>query len=351
MKHTEEKFYPYQDDEITLKELILKIQEFWQVLWNKKWVIIGLSLLFAVLFILWNSRKETLYTSAVTFMVGESDSKSKVMATPFQQVEFEGIKNHKITVIARASKIVHQVLLTEDNNRTVADKLIEVYGLKEKWSNYDWSLIDFNISDRAQLNQETKTVFDKLHEFLVGNKLRDGSAGLMSITFDDETEIFKLSIKTVDKTLSPYLRDVFYKTISEFYVDRTVGRAERSYHQLVVREDSLLSVVNKAESELAYSSDRTRGVVSSLVKVNQSRISRKLENVTSQYMEVRANRQKIEYVLQTQTPDFQILDQTFVPIVAKTSLAKSGIMGAFLGVFLCVLFIIVRHIILTALAE
>ncbi|MFZ1526496.1 MAG: hypothetical protein WAT22_16860, partial [Saprospiraceae bacterium] len=34
----------YQDDEITLKELIEKLMEFWQELWAKKWWIIALTI-------------------------------------------------------------------------------------------------------------------------------------------------------------------------------------------------------------------------------------------------------------------------------------------------------------------
>ena len=31
-----------QEDEISLKELILKIKEWWQYLWSKKWIIIAI---------------------------------------------------------------------------------------------------------------------------------------------------------------------------------------------------------------------------------------------------------------------------------------------------------------------
>jgi len=41
----------YEDDEITLKELILKIQEFWWEAWNNKWKIIGIAALLAGVFI------------------------------------------------------------------------------------------------------------------------------------------------------------------------------------------------------------------------------------------------------------------------------------------------------------
>ena len=288
-------------------------------------------------------------------MVGEADDKqSGVMGSPFDQVQFEGIKNHKLTEIARSSKIVHQVLLNYDSMAMTnpANQILDIYGLKEKWVSIDWTKVDLNTSEVSRTySEQTKTiVVDRLHEFLVGNKLnKQAGKGLISFTYNGDTEIFQINVETIDKQLSSSLLNNFYGALSEFYIEKTVGKPARVYEQLQSREDSLKILLNNAESGLAYASDRTRGVVSSVAKVNQSRLQRKLENIAELYNETRANRQKIEFVLQTETPDFQVIDQTFIPVISKASILKSAILGLTLGGFISILFVLSRFIIVNAL--
>jgi hypothetical protein len=346
--------YPYMDDEITLKELILKINEFWKVLWDGKLKIILAGCILAGISLVLSLRKPIYYTSAITFMVGETEDQKGNMILSLEQLQMQGgITNHKIIEIARASQIVHKVLLSPmKSNQVMSEVIVEVYGLQQEWDEYNWVDIQLDTWDKINDSGQRKEIFNRLHEFLVGNKLRAGAPpGLMTISYDEDTELFKMIVKTVDDNLSTELITAFYNILSDFYIDKTVGTPQRTFKQLLMQEDSLLTVVNSLESKLAYASDRTRGIVSSVAKVSQSRQQRRLDQVTGQYDEIRANRQRIEYILQTETPDFQIIDQTFVPIIEKSSKIKSSIIGGILGVFLTVLFFIARHIIRTAMAE
>lgn len=45
MENEVEKSKLGQEDEISLKDLILKIKEWWQYLWSKKWIIIAAGLI------------------------------------------------------------------------------------------------------------------------------------------------------------------------------------------------------------------------------------------------------------------------------------------------------------------
>ena len=63
-------------DEITLKELILLIKEYWGVLWTKKWYIIAAGLIGGLIFGIIEYRKPVTYTAALTFMINEDDGSS-----------------------------------------------------------------------------------------------------------------------------------------------------------------------------------------------------------------------------------------------------------------------------------
>ena len=58
---------PYQDDEITLKELIEKLLEFWRELWAKKWWIILIAIPFVLYFGYKAKNTPITYTAELTY--------------------------------------------------------------------------------------------------------------------------------------------------------------------------------------------------------------------------------------------------------------------------------------------
>lgn len=61
----------YQDDEITLKELIEKLMEFWQELWAKKWWIIALTIPVMTYFGYKAKKAEVTYTAQLTYLLND----------------------------------------------------------------------------------------------------------------------------------------------------------------------------------------------------------------------------------------------------------------------------------------
>ncbi len=274
----------------------------------------------------------------MTFMVSETDSKGGQQGlVPFDQFKFEKVKEHKITEIARASRIVRKVLtspIDSNSQMLISEKILETYGLQDAW--------------RVQGDFTKEDQMNKLHEFLVGNKI-SGRSGLMSIVYNKMTELFTLKIVSKSPELSLALTNNFYEHLADFYIERTVGRYQKSFGAIQSREDSLRIELNKTENSLAYSADRTRGVVSSVAKVNQSRIQRKFEDITQEYNEAKSNRQRVENILQNETPDFQIIDKTYVPIVKRSAAFQYALVGAVFGFLLAAAFILLRYIIREAL--
>ena len=61
----------FENDEITLKELIEKLLEFWNELWHKKWWIVLIALPVAAFFG-YNARKaEILYPASLTYLLND----------------------------------------------------------------------------------------------------------------------------------------------------------------------------------------------------------------------------------------------------------------------------------------
>lgn len=324
--------FHFEDEGLSLKELVHIILEYVSVLKKALPYILVLSLLCGILFSFLEKKKATFYTSALTFIVGESqESSSSKGITPFDQFKFEEVKDHKITEIARSNTIVRKVLKSpvHEANQTISDRISEVYGI-------DNTSVD------------SQKLANILHEFLVGNKL-NGRIGLMDITYADRTELFTLKIKSIDSELSNVILDHYFKELSDFYIDKTVGRYKASYKALRNREDSLKVLLSKIENDITYVSDRSRGVRSSVVDMNRTRVQRKFDAVDQEYEESKVNRQRVENILQKDTPDFQIIDKTFNPLIQKPATIKNGIFGFLLILFLSSGFVVARHLIKKAL--
>ena len=341
------------NDDLSFKELVTILSSISNELFKRKLIIFVTSFAFATVSVLYILQKPTTFRSAMIFLVTESDEKkgSKI-SSPFDQIEFEGIRNHKITEFARSSSIVTKVLLSRDTltNLNIAQKIVEVYNLKSKWSELDWT--GFDISGSNSENISNISIYNRLHEILVGNRLNE-SVGkpLAKISYNKKTELFTIEAVTTNKALSQQLRKQFYTELSDFYTEQTVGRPKNIYTELVFKEDSLRRVLDNEETKLAYAYDRTRGIVSSIAKINISKIERKIENTSQRYNDIKANRQKIEFILQTETPEFKVIDETFVPFENKISPMVSGVISFVLGCFIFIVFYTLRFLVRSALED
>ena len=116
-------------DEITLKELILLIKEYWGVLWGKKWYIIIAGLIGGLIFGIIEYRKPVTYTAELTFMVNEdSGGSSGGAAAILGQFGFGGgagseYNLDKIIQLSKSRRIAENVLFDSINIRLLLHSL------------------------------------------------------------------------------------------------------------------------------------------------------------------------------------------------------------------------------------
>ena len=353
----------YQDDEITLKELILKLREFSYELWNKKMWIILITCVIAALFLGKTYFDKTTYAAGISFMVTENSSTEQGLSSPYGSLEFGKIENNKITELARSGRIIHDVLLSKAviNNRKdyLANHLINVYGLHDRWNEEplveeykSLHLKDFYFSrdSVALFAQKELRALSILQELVVGNNLTGGK-GVAHVNFNDDTDIFRLNVVTLEENLSMGILGAIYEELRTFYIEETIGRPQRTYDLLSQQTDSLLSILNAKEYDLALSNDRNRGYTSSLPGLGIEKLRREVVTLTQEHTESLSNLKKIELLLSQETPKFQIIDRTFFPQVNAPSKAKALMSGGLVGGLLALIFILGRKIIRDAMAS
>ncbi len=351
--------YYYDDDEITLKELILKIKLFGSELWVSKWLIVGVTLLFMLGFLGKAVVDKTTYESGLRFLLSGAKQNTQALS----EFEFVELENNKITELARSGRIVHEVLLSQtliDNKFDfIANHIIDLYNFHDKWKEEPiveeyrhLHLGDFYFEGEeiSSFTQREYRALNLLHEFVSGSSLSN-TKGVMEMSYDLKSEIFTLTVETVNDNLSMILSKTLFERLREFYVEETVGRPQRMYKLVKAETDSLYNELYRVERQLAGFNDRDRGLISGISRLPKDKIIREVSIVNEEYNASLRRKRGLELLLTSDTPEFQIIDQTFIPIKKEPSRIKALLIGLFLGGFLASLYIIFRRIYRDAMAS
>lgn len=346
-----------QDDEITLKDLILKIQEFWRLLWSNKWYIIVFSLILAAGFALRTYFTPSTYPAKLTFMVNEDEgSNMGGIANVLGQFGFSsGGKSEynldRILELSRSRRIVFPVLLdsiTVDGiSDVLANHLIRLYDFHEKWENTKVPGLQnfvFTTSDEYKLDNTGRIALNSLYTKIVGNEKKNNDP-LLSNGYGEETAILNLTITALDPQLAIGLVTRIFDVLSAYYIEKSIEPQQETLNALKVKSDSLKFALASAESRLARFDDTHRNLYLSSDVVQRDQYQRQVNLLTIMYGEVIKNLETANFALQSQMPFFQTIDVPQAPILsAPKSLLKSVLIGGLLGGFLSCGFFISRKI-------
>lgn len=345
----------YQDDEITLKELILKIQEYWQEI-LKNWKLIFLIIIpFVAFFLIKAFLTPATYSAQLTFMVNEDEGGGGFggVSAILGQFGFGGggqssYNLDKILELSRSRKIIQMALFEKVNidgkKDYLANHLIEEYEFHEKWKKDTTGLKDFLfVKDSVELFSRVENkVLKSLHGQLIGG---ENTKGLLSASYGEETGILNITHETTSEELSIFLTEILFEKLSQFYIDKTIEKQQQTYDILKIKTDSLRRALNGAQYQLLKFEDTNRGLTLSQSNAEKVRLMQEVQKITLAYGESYKNMEFSDFALKSKTPFVQVIDLPIEPIkpVGQSKL-KALIIGGFLGCFLSIGFLIGRKI-------
>jgi hypothetical protein len=306
------------NDEISTKELILKIQEYIKVIWSKKIRLIAVSLLFGAGFALNAYLKPTTYTAELTFMVNQDDGGSMsgigAMLGQFGLGGGGGGSSNfdKITEIARSGKICERTLMDTatigGTTDLLANHIIRSYEMHKGWQE-DTVLVDFLFTKPFEGTKQYNIALNTLIGFFTGDK----KPGIASLEFDEKSTILKIATTAIEQELSAALTNSWYDKIQVYYVLKSTEGPKKTLQGLTLKADSLFSLLNGAESGLATGSDKL-GMIKIYDRLPTSRAERNLQMYGAMYAEVIKNKETSDFILKNETPYFQKLDEPRLPL-------------------------------------
>lgn len=336
----------YEEDEITLKEVILKIQEFILEAWRHKWWIVAAGLGLAAIFLIRALLEKPTYTATLTFMVNEDEGGNMGgIATILGQFGLSSgsrsgrFNMDKIMALARSRRIVQEVLFEQADlngkHDYIANHIIDLYDYHEAWEK-DTLLQGFYFQrdSAAIFNGKERKVLLMMHGQMIGNPQKDVE-GIMSIGYNEDTGILSISAKSINEALSILIAKEMYEKLSRFYIEKTTEQQQKTVDNLQSKIDSVRTALYDKEQQLAQFQDQSQGVVLRTDNVKQSRLNREVQVLTVMYGESIKNFETASFLLKNSTPVFQLVDLPISPIspIGRSKL-KALLIGGFLGGFI-----------------
>jgi uncharacterized protein involved in exopolysaccharide biosynthesis len=330
------------NDEISLKELIQKIQE-WIAYLKMKWkLIIGIAALGGILGFMYASFQKTSYLATTTFVLEEDKGGgmggAMGLASSFGFDLGGGgggglFSSSNIIELMKSRLVVEKTLLNPieiaGKEISLADYYVQINKLKIK--------VSFPINaDRTKFSLEQDSILYGISSGLIKNNLtiyqKDKKASIISLTIESENENF-----------SKLFCEQLLKETSDFYIETKSKKARLNVVLLQHQADSIRAELNAAIIGVAEATDNVYNLNAALnVRSSPSKIKQlDVQANTAILTQVTAQLEMSKASLRKETPLVQLIDRPILPLEKKKlGRLSSLISGGFLAGFLSVLYLV-----------
>lgn len=357
-----------QDDEITLKELILKIKEFWRELWKYWWLIGAITIPFVLYMAYKAVNSDVTYPAQLTFMVNKDDGGSM---SAFSGIlgsfglgggSKGGYNLDKMIRLLKSRKITEDVIFSQaevaGNLKLIANHIITNQDTLGKWfrkpsllNRKEDPLKGFEFAQDSIYKRDPleNAALKRIKGRILGS---EENTGFLTSGYDEESGILNLTVETEHQGLSILLAKTYYEKLSDYYTFQAVEQQQNTYDLVHYKNDSIYDALNSAEYALASLIETTRNIYSEKELLRKKRLEREVQKFSLMYAESSKNLEIADFTLKSKTPVVQLIDAPISPIKPNSeSLLKSLIIGGFLGLFLGCLLVIARKIYRDTMAE
>ena len=351
---------PYQDDEITLKELIEKILEFWREIWKRKWWIILISLPFMAYFGYKAKTTKVVFTAKLTYMLNDGSGGGGGLAGilgSFGLGEGGKVNLDKIVELSKSRNIMQKVAFTkipldtfQGRNDYIANHIIALYELDKKWTNKrkDWTGFRFKTDSISRFSKDELAASKMLYKVMIGGLKT--KLPIFTNSYNEDTGILTMSGNTVNEELSINICNLTYDALKEYYIESTTKGNQTTFAYVQEKTDSIFALLRAKEFQLSRFNDSHRNLSDPDLLTQRKLIETEILKLKTMYAEATKNKELADFSLTTGTPDITIIDAPLPPLDAEgESLIVSLIKGGLLGSLVAISFFIARKIVVDAM--
>lgn len=345
------------NDEISLKELILSLIEFYkEIIKHWKWLVtIPIPLIGYMLYKTYTL--PTTFEAELTFMMNDDKGSGGGLSGLAASFGLGGVKGEynleKMHSLLKSRKIIEKVLFEKiqllGKVDFIGNHIIREYKFHERWEEDNSSLMGFLFNDDNldKFKRKENTVLKSIYNLIT-------RGGILSSNINDETRIMSISVNSTNEEFSIILVERLFKRLSQFYIIKSVEQQQQTFALAKSKADSLKSVLNTSQIRLLRLKDSHRNLTLLQYQAEQMRIEYELQALVMAYGESLRNQEIADFSLKSNTPFIQPIDFPISPLEKSKGLIdyiKAIILGLILGIFITVTFIVSRKIIRNSFDE
>jgi len=350
-KMTDEQ-HQIDNDEISLKELIQKIQE-WIAYLKTKWkLIIGIAALGGIIGFVYASFQKPSYIATSTFVLEEDKGGGGGLGGAMGLASSFGFDlgggggglftSSNIIELMKSRLVVEKTLLKPvqlaGKEISLADYYIQVNDLRKGWSEKTAvANINFPVNaDRTKFSLEQDSILQIISAGLI-------KSNLMIAQKDKKVSIISLTVKTENELFSKLFCEQLLKETSDFYIETKSKKSRLNVDILQHQADSIRAELNGAITGVAAASDNVYNLnpAYNVKKTPGTRRQVDVQANTAILTQLVAQLELSKVSLRKETPLVQLIDRPILPLEKdKLGRLKSLILGGLLAGFLTLLYLV-----------
>ena len=347
-------------DELSFRDLIIAVQQWWKYLFGKKVLIILISLSGALLGLGLALISKPKYEAELTFVMEEHDSNPlaaysglasqlglNLGSTSSGVFEGENIIEFLKSRLMIEKSLLSAVKTVDNKQMTLAEYFIDINSLRDKWKKRD-ELKDIHFPlnvDRSRYTRVQDSILNFIHQ-----KISDDY--LLIEKTDKKLNFISVKCVSSDEIFSNVFVNQLVKEATEFYVNTKTKKTKASVDRLQVQSDSLRMMLNAKTQSVASLQDinlnpaRQSATVSSEIAVRDKVV------LQTMYGEIVKNLEMSKIAMAQETPFIQIIDTPIYPLkIKKLGKTKAIIIGGILAGILTVIVLVIRKFFRDILVE
>ena len=334
-------------EEVTMKDIILKMKEWWKFFWRKWLWFFSAGLICGVLAMIYVWNQKPTYTATLNFILSSDNSQNSSILGLASQLG--------VDLSSNTDAFAGDNIITLMSSRTMVQKALLQMPPGSKQTLLNIYVKDEKLNDSWHQKERTKNAYPfpvdatKMN-YVQDSLLRDVYLKIINDNLtvqrpDKDISVYVVATKSNNEIFSLYLTKYLVQSTSKFYIDTKTSVSRSNLTMLQHEADSIYSILTHSIASSArvydYTFNLNPAYQAQRVPAQQSQLMATAEGTA--YSEVLRNLELAKINLQKDTPLYQVIDEPQLPLIAeKNSRLVALIVGGFAGVFLMLLYFIIK---------
>jgi hypothetical protein len=326
------------NDEISLKELILKLQEWWKFLLTKWLIILFAGIIGGALGLTYAIIKKPIYTAETTFVLEEGESGGGLGQyaglASMVGIDLGGggggiFKGDNILQLYKSRRMISETLLTKDTfqnkQQLLIDRYIEFNELRKGWE------------DKPQLKNikfDNPSNFTRTQDSVLGKFVEIINKSVLEVAKPDKKlSIVAVKVKSEDELFAKSFTNNIVNKVNNFYVNTKTRKSLENLSILQNQLDSVRRVLNASIGGVAAEADANPNLNPALqtLRVGSQKKQVDVQASGAIYQEIVKNLEMAKINFRNDKPLIQIIDYPVLPLKeTKISMILAIFVGSFL---------------------